>query len=619
MKLRTISSKVFVVLVALGLMVSSFASADGMLIPPPSKTMYETDQKAVIFYEDGIENLVLSITFQGDAEDFAWIVPTPAKPEVEKSTKQLFERLDELTRPEQVVPTQRDGLGLYGATNDVMEEKVTVLETKQIDYYEISVLESSDSQTLYNWLNDHGYRFPQAGSYIIDEYIQQGWLFTAIKIDNQKEAMAQGQLNSGNAVPLKLSFATEQMVYPLKISSLSGVQDDAPEGQISYVEGVDGGKAAKLDSDRIVATDKVVSDFSAGNGKISFYLKKRDDDPVQKIVSVRGTTKQGEETESVSVSNAQKNVFQILINKNYREQYQVDLGSDFKQNVWQKYDFVWEPNANGVGYSVKFSVDGIERTLNKVYSSVTREVATEELPRVIVGGDYFEPVVFEKPVDQDSGDYYNRSMEMSSKPQINVYRKGDILIDKLEINSNKKNIVRADFEDNLDVVLAGEQANLMRVFEKSNNAAYGAQNMYIQDSMGVLLYVFSDKKYDIPGFDVQYAGWMEGDDVGNIAKLDGKTPWISPKNDKYFLTRYYSYMTTSQMTEDLYPQESEDQTSFNYAGGNDNKMIWIYLLVGIAFASVGVMVWFVIRKEKGKAFLPMKNEEHSLMKKETKK
>ncbi|MEA3229721.1 MAG: DUF2330 domain-containing protein, partial [archaeon] len=344
------------------------ANADGIIVSPPSRRMFETDQKAVIFFEDGMENLILSISFHGDAGDFAWIVPTPARPEVEKSIDTLFTRLDELTKPEYPI-SQREPMMLHnGLGADTAEKGVTVIETKKIDYYDISVLEASDNQSLYNWLNDHGYRFAQAGNYIIDEYIQKGWYFTAVKIDSDRQNLAQGQMSSGHAIPLKLSFATDQIVYPLKISSLSGVKDNAPSGQITYVDGVSG-KAAKLDSDRILATDKILTGFAPENGKISFNLKKRSSDPVHKVVGVRSTNTSGGEYDSVMITNNRNNVFQITIVKDFYEQYQVDLGSDFKENEWQSFDFSWKKKTAGKGVDVTFMVDGVERTLNRTMTS----------------------------------------------------------------------------------------------------------------------------------------------------------------------------------------------------------------------------------------------------------
>ncbi|MBI4709254.1 MAG: hypothetical protein HY764_03570, partial [Candidatus Portnoybacteria bacterium] len=51
--------------------------ADGGLFMPPDVYMYETDQRAVIFYENNVETLILSTTFRGSAKDFGWVVPVP--------------------------------------------------------------------------------------------------------------------------------------------------------------------------------------------------------------------------------------------------------------------------------------------------------------------------------------------------------------------------------------------------------------------------------------------------------------------------------------------------------------------------------------------------------------
>lgn len=581
------------------------AKADGILVPPPSRTIFETDQKAVIFHDEGIEHLIISITFQGDAGDFAWIVPTPVKPEVTKSTDALFTRLDELTRPEYPVPERENFLGIQGALDATKETGVTVLETKKIEYYDISVLEASDNQALYNWLNDHGYRFPQAGNYIIDEYIQKGWLFTAVKIDNDRESIAQGQMNAGHAVPLKLSFATDQIVYPLKISSLSGMEDDAPGGQITYVDGVSG-KAAKLDSDRILATDRVLKNFSAENGKINFNIKKRTDDPVHKIVGIRSINSTGGEYDSVTVINNRNNMFQFTINKNYYEQYQVDLGSDFKQNEWQRFEFSWQLNSARNGFDATFLIDGIERTLNKIISSKNSVQEGSDLPRVILGGNYIEYYVGQEP---DIAPGMTRSDRMPN-PSIYIDRTSDLLIDNLEINSDRESIFRANFDDNLDISLSEGETDVLRVFNKSNMYS---NLLPIQDSMGVLLYVFAEKKYDITGFDVQYAGWMEKEDIENIAKIDGKTPWITPVKDKYFLTRHFKYMSTSEMTDDIYPIESDNQSSYNFAGSENAKITWVFILIGLSVVSLGAMVWFVLKSERKKN-LPAKPLPHEVKK-----
>ncbi|OGG86651.1 hypothetical protein A3B87_03055 [Candidatus Kuenenbacteria bacterium RIFCSPHIGHO2_02_FULL_39_13] len=206
-------------LLAVSFLAPTVVLADGMIVPRPDRYVWETEQKAVIFYENNQETLVLSVSFQGNAEDFAWIVPTPSRPEVSKSSDELFTSLQELTAPIYDYPQP---MPLRDASSVGYDEQgVYVLETKQIDYYKITVLEANNVDSLSQWLKDNGYQYPESGKYILDSYIKSGWYFTAIKIvDDYASANIEYQLNSGHAIPLKLEFAASKIVYPLKISAI---------------------------------------------------------------------------------------------------------------------------------------------------------------------------------------------------------------------------------------------------------------------------------------------------------------------------------------------------------------------------------------------------------------
>lgn len=199
----------------------AIASADGAIFPPPDYWMQETDQKAVIFHNENTETMILSVTFRGDAENFSWIVPTPSRPAVSKSTDELFTALDKLTAPEygyRVMPMYS------GATRDEagMASGVTVLETKKVEYYDITVLEANDPEALTKWLKDNNYQFPEEGKYLFNDYINNEWYFTAIKIDAKSlSGGIETQLRQGHAVPLKFTFASSKVVFPLKISGIA--------------------------------------------------------------------------------------------------------------------------------------------------------------------------------------------------------------------------------------------------------------------------------------------------------------------------------------------------------------------------------------------------------------
>ena len=195
--------------------------ADGFIVHPPGYPVYETDQKAVIFYEANQETIILSAAFRGQAKDFAWIIPTPNRPKVEKSSDELFVSLDELTRTkrdwEKPIPLINEG----GITQKPYTP-VTVWENKKIEYYNISILSADNSHNLVNWLNKNGYHYPKEYDYILDDYIDNHWFFVAAKIDLNiiHEQNINQQIKTGHIIPLKINFTTSKIVYPLRISSI---------------------------------------------------------------------------------------------------------------------------------------------------------------------------------------------------------------------------------------------------------------------------------------------------------------------------------------------------------------------------------------------------------------
>lgn len=193
--------------------------ADGGLMPPHGYWIAETDQKAVIVFENNTETLILSTNFQGDAKEFAWIIPTPTQPQVDKGPYNIFESLQELTDVYDGGNIIYDSPLMMGAPEKTAS--VRVVEQKKIDIYDISVLEANDNEALYKWLQDNDYNYPAYGKAVLDDYIRNDWYFTAVKIIPESLAQATNQLNQGTITPLQLVFSSTKIVYPLKISSIT--------------------------------------------------------------------------------------------------------------------------------------------------------------------------------------------------------------------------------------------------------------------------------------------------------------------------------------------------------------------------------------------------------------
>lgn len=211
--------KLIILFIIISLLIPTVSNADGMILPRPDYYMNETGQKAVIFYENGAEVMVLSVSFEGDARDFVWVVPVPSKPEVTKGSDEIFTSLAEIVRPvyNGLMPMVAE---ISGKAD---EQVVTVVETKKVDYYDIAVLQSTESGALSKWLNENGYEYPLESSYILNDYIENNWYFIAVKIDVSAVEASEVQqgLKQGHATPLKIEFASSGIIYPLRISSIT--------------------------------------------------------------------------------------------------------------------------------------------------------------------------------------------------------------------------------------------------------------------------------------------------------------------------------------------------------------------------------------------------------------
>lgn len=195
------------------------AMADGMFIPTEQQWLEsrerslinEPEQKAVVFFSKGTEQLIISPSYDGQASNFAWVVPVPARPKVEILKGSIFHELAKLTEPKRPESRMAKSAGSMSAP-----EAVTVLERKTVGAYDVSVLSATDGQALMKWLKANKYHMPDKAIGPMKAYVKQGWTFVASRI--KVPANANG-LRTGTLAPLQLTFKTKKPVYPMKLSS----------------------------------------------------------------------------------------------------------------------------------------------------------------------------------------------------------------------------------------------------------------------------------------------------------------------------------------------------------------------------------------------------------------
>jgi hypothetical protein len=249
------------------------ALADGMVVPTiayPAKVTIP-DQRALICFSNGTEQLVIETRFTGSGTNFAWVVPLPGQPVIEKATTGLFPTLGYLFRPQIVhnVPQYYLGILIFtgiitllrlakksaidiviyalltflflflaaallpaarsaGKASPISSEAVSILDRKLVGVFETTTIASHDAKALQVWLSENGYVVPTNAEPVIASYVKDGWVFVATKVRRDKP-----DNETSTPHPLSLTFKTDKPVYPMR---LTGV-DNGPLSVELYVFG----------------------------------------------------------------------------------------------------------------------------------------------------------------------------------------------------------------------------------------------------------------------------------------------------------------------------------------------------------------------------------------------
>ena len=195
------------------------ACADGVMLPDIAEyrarrertLITEPEQKEVIVYRNGIEDLIISPRFAGPVSRFAWIIPVPSRPTVKKQDGALFHELARLIRPLGKKSTRSKG-----AAGIERAAPVEVLERKQVGAYDVAVLKADDPKALLSWLKANRFAVTPAAEAPIQAYIKEGWTFVAARVNVPDAARG---LSAGTLAPIRMTFRTAQPIYPLRLSA----------------------------------------------------------------------------------------------------------------------------------------------------------------------------------------------------------------------------------------------------------------------------------------------------------------------------------------------------------------------------------------------------------------
>jgi hypothetical protein len=190
---------------------------------PSGKPVVNADQTVVILWDAAkkTQHFIRKASFQSTADDFAFLVPTPTKPELEESGNAAFPYLQKLTEPEiQKVARPHGGMGcgcgevpIAGRSNMLPKAVVEVVTEKLVAGFHAVVLQADSADALVGWLNENDYEFSPAAEAWARPYVDAGWMITALKVAKSEEGKEDKNVA---AAALRISFETDRPLFPYR-------------------------------------------------------------------------------------------------------------------------------------------------------------------------------------------------------------------------------------------------------------------------------------------------------------------------------------------------------------------------------------------------------------------
>jgi hypothetical protein len=186
--------------------------------PPAGKPVVNADQTVILIWDPAskTEHFIRQASFKSDAEDFGFLVPTPAQPELEESGNNAFPYLRKLTEPERKKvprPSPVMACTCSALPPAAAPPGVTVLQEKLVAGFHAAVIEAASSKELVRWLRDHGYAFSPEVEAWASPYVEAGWKITALRVAKDKERQ---QDETVAASSLRISFKTDRPLFPYR-------------------------------------------------------------------------------------------------------------------------------------------------------------------------------------------------------------------------------------------------------------------------------------------------------------------------------------------------------------------------------------------------------------------
>ncbi|MFG1911136.1 DUF2330 domain-containing protein [Kribbella sp. NPDC048928] len=200
----------------------AWACACGGYLPDAQSHARVYGENALVRHTGGTEQITLSMGVNGTSKKAAWIMPVPSAAKVELGDTQLFYRLGQLTKPKRVVRKTYwpfRNLGIMAGSGDraaagAPGSGVDVRQQMVLGPFAVTRLSGTSGTAVTDWLRTNGYVVPATLAANLTPYLTEKWEIVAVKLAPKRT----GDSLYGATPPLRLTFASERIVYPMRLS-----------------------------------------------------------------------------------------------------------------------------------------------------------------------------------------------------------------------------------------------------------------------------------------------------------------------------------------------------------------------------------------------------------------
>ena len=184
--------------------------------------------------------------YQGDAQDFAMVIPVPTvlvREQIHVTDRAIIDHLDAFSAPRLVeyfdedpceMRLHREMLAMEDSAAPMASSKlrknslgVTVEAEYVVGEYDIVLLSAQQSDGLLTWLNQNGYHVPDAAKQVVNSYLRQGLKFFVAKVNLE----AQAKLGFNYLRPLQIAYESPRFMLPIRLGMVNA---DGPQELFVY-------------------------------------------------------------------------------------------------------------------------------------------------------------------------------------------------------------------------------------------------------------------------------------------------------------------------------------------------------------------------------------------------